>query len=79
MRRVFPHWGQDDLFPGLNEFQRDFRKKFDRDMTPEETRLYLLTKDMLENSGFVERRKLQLPVKTERRNSDTELFKKGAA
>jgi hypothetical protein len=71
MRRVLPHWGRaDELLPTLDAVKDDFRKKFDRDMTPEEIHLYKLTKDMLESpgdNGFIDRRVMQLKVERERR------------
>jgi len=65
--RVFPNWAEDDILPSLDEVKKDFRKKFERDMTPEEVRLYLLTKDFIEQ-GFIDRRKSEVQVKQERRN-----------
>lgn len=68
MRRVFPHWGRDgEILPSLDDVNKDFRKKFDRDMTDEEVRLYVLTKDLIEQ-GFIDRRIQQVKVKEERRN-----------
>jgi hypothetical protein len=35
--------------PDPKEFGRQFRRKYGRDMTPDETKFYQLTKDLLEN------------------------------
>ena len=51
----------------MTELQKQFREKFDRDMTPEEIRLYTLTKDMIEKPGLVERRVFNIAVEKERR------------
>ena len=58
---------REDILPLVSELQKQFREKFQREMTPEEIRLYTLTKDMIEKPGFLERRVLQMPVGEERR------------
>ncbi len=57
-----------ELIPDLSKIEREFINKFSREMTPEEKRLYQLTKDMLEKPGFLERRTIQLAVDSDRRH-----------
>ena len=69
MRRVFPLWGHDDLLPALEAVKNDFRNKFDRDMTPDEVRLYTLTKDILEHPGdraLIYRQQLHIDAEEDR-------------
>ncbi len=79
MGRVFPNWGQDDLFPSIQAFRKDFARKFGREMTAEEERLYCLTKDFLEHPGFIERRKINLELVKDRRKQKAKVADEGAA